>query len=56
MEHQSVTTDKSSQITNKANHYTHQTKQNAHYALDLLTRIITVSFETMRVVDGLPGT
>jgi len=55
MERQSVTTDKSSQITNDANHYATETLQNPKYPLELLQRIITVSLETMKVVDGLPG-
>lgn len=55
MERQSVTTDKASQITNDANHYALETKQNPRYPLELLQQIITVSLETMKVVDGLPG-
>ncbi|MCC5845509.1 MAG: type III restriction endonuclease subunit R [Verrucomicrobia bacterium] len=55
MERQSVTTDKSSHITNDANHYATETLQNPKYPLELLQRIITVSLETMKVVGGLPG-
>jgi predicted helicase len=54
MERQSVTTDKDSGITNDANLWATETMGNAKYPLELLLRVITVSLETMKVVNGLP--
>ncbi len=55
MDRQRVTTDKNSGITNDANHYATETLHNPKYPLELFLRIITVSLETMKVVDRLPG-
>ena len=54
MERQSVTTDKDSGITNDANLWATETMGNAKYPLELFLRVITVSLETMKVVNGLP--
>lgn len=54
MERQSVTTDKDSGITNDANLWATETMANERYPLELLLRVITVSLETMKIVNGLP--
>ena len=55
MERQSVTTDKDSGITNDANLWATETMSNAKYPLELFLRVVTVSLETMKIVNGLPG-
>nr|VFK58143.1 MAG: Predicted helicase [Candidatus Kentron sp. TUN] len=55
MERQCVKTDKKSGITNDANRWAIETMNNPKYPLELLLRVITVSLETMKVVDGLQG-
>jgi predicted helicase len=55
MERQSVTTDKDSGITNDANLWATETMGDAKYPLELFLRVVTVSLETMKVVNGLPG-
>ena len=54
MERQSVTTDKDSGITNDANLWATETMNNPKYPLELFLRVITVSMETIRIVEGLP--
>jgi predicted helicase len=54
MERQSVTTDKDSGITNDANLWATETMHNPKYPLELFLRVVTVSLETMKVVNGLP--
>ncbi len=54
MERQSVTTDKDSGIVNDANLWATETMGNARYPLELFLRVITVSLETMKIVNGLP--
>ena len=54
MERQSVTTHKDSGIVNDANDWAIETMNNARYPLELLRRVITVSIETMKIVDALP--
>ena len=46
-----IRTDKASGIVNDPNTYS----DNPCYIIDLLKRIVTVSMETMRIVDELPG-
>jgi predicted helicase len=46
-----VKTDKASGIVNDPNEWS----ENPRYIIDLLRRIVTVSLETMKVVDALPG-
>lgn len=55
MERQVVKTDKASGIINDANDYANETIGDPCYPLDLFRRIITVSFETMKIVKGLPS-
>ncbi|BFO14266.1 hypothetical protein SHKM778_06540 [Streptomyces sp. KM77-8] len=43
-------TDTKSRITNDPNDWS----DDPRYIVDLLKRIVTVSLETMRIVDGLP--
>ena len=55
MERQSVTTDKDSGITNDANLWATETMANPKYPLELFLRVVTVSLETMKLVEELPG-
>ncbi|WP_374292786.1 DEAD/DEAH box helicase [Paenirhodobacter enshiensis] len=55
MERQVVKTDKASGIINDANDYANETVGDPRYPLELFQRVITVSLETMRIVNGLPG-
>jgi len=54
MERQSITTDKDSGITNDASLWATKTMGNAKYPLELFLRVVTVSLETMKIVNGLP--
>ncbi|MEU0896994.1 DEAD/DEAH box helicase [Streptomyces massasporeus] len=45
-----VKADKASEITNDPNDWS----EDPRYIIDLLKRIVTVSLETMKIVDGLP--
>lgn len=54
MERQAVTTHKDSGIVNDANDWAIETMGNAKYPLELLMRVITVSLETMKIVNALP--
>jgi predicted helicase len=54
MERQSVTTDKDSGIVNDANLWATETMGNPRYPLELFQRVITVSLETMKIVNSLP--
>lgn len=54
MERQAVTTHKESRIVNDANDWAIETMNNARYPLELFQRIITVSLETMKIVNSLP--
>ena len=54
MERQALTTEKKSGITNDANLWALETMNNAAYPLELLQRVITVSLETMKIVNCLP--
>jgi predicted helicase len=55
MERQAVTTDKASGIVNDANLWATETMGDAKYPLKLFLRVITVSLETIKIVNGLPG-
>jgi predicted helicase len=54
MERQVVKTDKASGIVNDANDYANETMKNPAYPLELFQRVITVSLETMKIVNSLP--
>ena len=54
MERQVVKTDKASGIINDANDYANETVGDPCYPLLLFQRVITVSLETMLIVNGLP--
>lgn len=54
MERQCVKTDKASGIVNDANLWATETMNNPKYPLELVLRVITVSLETMKIVDSLP--
>jgi predicted helicase len=54
MERQAVTTHKDSGIVNDANDWATETMGNAKYSLELFQRVITVSLETMKIVNALP--
>jgi len=53
MERQCIKTDKTSQIVNDANRFAIETMQDPAYPLRLLAKVITVSMETVKIVDGL---
>lgn len=54
MERQAVTTHKDSGIKNDANDWAIETVGNTRYPLELFQRVITVSLETMKIVNALP--
>ncbi|WP_063308266.1 type ISP restriction/modification enzyme [Pseudovibrio sp. Ad46] len=54
MERQCVKTDKASGIVNDANRYAIETVGNPRYPLELFQRVITVSLQTMKIVNALP--
>lgn len=54
VERQCVKTDKASGIVNDANDWAIETMHNPRYPLKLFLRVITVSLETIRIVNGLP--
>ena len=54
MERQSVTTHKDSGIINDANDWAIETMNDAAYPLKLFQRVITVSLETLKIVNNLP--
>lgn len=54
MERQCVKEDKASGIENDANLWATETMNNPKYPLELVLRVITVSLETMKIVDALP--
>ena len=54
MERQCMKTDKKSGITSDANRFAIETMQDPAYPLRLLAKVITVSIETVRIVDELP--
>lgn len=54
MERQVVKTDKASGIVNDANDYANETVGDPRYPLELFQRVITVSLETMKIVNSLP--
>lgn len=55
MDRQVVKTDKASGIVNDANDYANETVGDPRYPMELFQRVITVSLETMKIVNGLPG-
>lgn len=54
VERQCVKTDKDSGIINDANNWAIETMNNPKYPLELFQRVIRVSLETLKIVDGLP--
>lgn len=54
MERQVVKTDKDSGIVNDANDYANETVGDPKYPLELFQRVITVSLETIKIVNNLP--
>jgi predicted helicase len=53
MERQRVETDKESGIINDTHDRAEGTMQKPRYPLDLLLRVISVSFETMKIVRSI---
>ncbi len=53
MERQCVKTDKKSQIVNDANRFAIETMGDPAYPLRLLAKVITVSLETVKIVETL---
>ncbi|MNE85374.1 hypothetical protein D3C80_1823660 [compost metagenome] len=54
VERQGVKTDKDSGIVNDANDWAIETMGNPKYPLELFQRVVTVSLETQKIVNGLP--
>ena len=54
MERQGVSTHKDSGIVNDANDWAIETMNNPRYPLELLQRVITVSLETVKIINNLP--
>ncbi|MEG6501693.1 MULTISPECIES: DEAD/DEAH box helicase [unclassified Desulfovibrio] len=54
VERQCVKTDKASGIVNDANDWAIETMHNPRYPLELFLRVITVSLETIKIVNSLP--
>lgn len=54
MERQGVATHKDSGIVNDANDWAIETMNNPRYPLELLQRVITISLETVKIVNDLP--
>ena len=54
MERQNVRTDSKSGIINDANRFAIEMMEDPAYPLRLLAKVITVSIETVRIVDELP--
>jgi predicted helicase len=54
VERQCVSTHKDSGIVNDANDWAIETMQNPKYPLELFLRVVTVSLETMKIVNALP--
>ena len=54
MDRQRVKVDKKSGIKNDANDYANETVGEPAYPFELFQRVITVSLETMKIVDNLP--
>lgn len=54
VERQGVKADKASGIVNDANDWAVETMHNPRYPLELFLRVITVSLETMKIVNALP--
>lgn len=54
VDRQCAKTDKDSGIVNDANDWAIETMNNPKYPLELFLRIITVSLETMKIVNALP--
>ncbi len=55
MERQCVKTDKDSGIVNDANDWAIETMGNPKYPLELFQRVVTVSLETLKIVNALPA-
>lgn len=55
VERQCVKTDKASGIVNDANDWAVETMHNPRYPLELFLRVITISLETMKIVNNLPA-
>ena len=54
MERQCIRQDKKSGIINDANDYANEVMKNPSYPLELFQRVITVSLETISIIDSLP--
>lgn len=54
MERQAVSEHKDSGIVNDANDFAIETMNNPRYPLELFQRVVTVSLETIKIVNGLP--
>ncbi|MDV2453422.1 DEAD/DEAH box helicase [Xanthomonas hortorum] len=55
MERQAVRVDKASDIVNDANDWAIETMGNPRHPLELFQRVVTVSLETLKIVNALPA-
>ena len=55
VERQCVKSEKASGIVNDANDWAIETMNNPRYPLELFLRVVTVSLETMKIVNSLPA-
>ncbi|MGB6212082.1 DEAD/DEAH box helicase [Pseudomonas mandelii] len=55
VDRQCVKTDKASGIVNDANDWAIETMKNPKYCLELFLRVVTVSLETIKIVNALPS-
>ena len=54
IDRQQIRTHKDSQIPNNPNHWATETMQNPRYPLELLLKIITISTDSVKIINNLP--
>ncbi|QHI95760.1 hypothetical protein GT348_05370 [Aristophania vespae] len=54
-ERQCISTDKKSGITNDANRWAIEKMHNPRYPLELFLKVVTVSLDTMKIINALPA-
>ncbi len=54
MKHQSISVHKNHGAVDNANDWAVETMNNPRYPLELLQRVITVSLETVNIINNLP--
>jgi len=53
IDRQGIKKDKASEIINDANRFANETMKDPSYPLKLLAKVVTVSMETIKIIDGL---